>query len=206
MKRPSVSRSAALRGFTLIELLVVITIIALLAAGAYGAFGVMMEKAKKTEAQSTCGTIINGINQFQGDYDTLPRPTSATPNTDCQSDTGGTELLVAILKGMDPEQNSRGHDYLGDIKDAKTMNDKGGTQKHVAGIVRDGESIELYDPWGSYYKVNIDLDYDGKLENPNTEAASSGTTEIHKTSIAYSIGKDMDEMKWEDNVSSWAQQ
>jgi len=191
------------RGFTLIELLVVVSIIALLVTGAFGAYGFVMERAKKADAQTACVTVINAIDQYHTDYDYLPRPTSATTGTDCDSDTSAAEGLVLILKGMDITQNSRSTDYLGEIKDAKNQGSTRSGKTRVGGLVRDGETVELVDPWGYFYKVRLDLDLDKKVENPDEEAASSGVTELHKTAIIWSPGKDGDEKTWTDNVGSW---
>lgn len=204
MKHSHLTRPASSpRGFTLIELLVVISIIALLVTGAFGAYGFVMERAKKAAAQATAMTIINAIDQYQSEYDILPQPASATKGTDCTSDTSAAEGLILILKGMDVTQNSRSTDYLGDIKDAKKQS-TGQTTKWTDGLVREAETVELYDPWGNFYKVRLDLDMDKEVENPDTDAAASGSTEIHKQAIVWSPGKDMDEMTWKDNVSSWA--
>jgi len=202
MKPTPFSCPARSRGFTLIELLVVITIIALLVTGAFGAYGFVMERAKKAAAQATCVTLINAIDQYHTDYDFLPSPTSATKGTDCESDTTAEEGLIAVLKGLDITQNSRSTDYLGDVKDAKTQGNSE-TSKRTDGLVRDGETVALVDPWSYHYKVTLDLDMDKKVINPDSEAASSGNSELHKTAISFSIGKDGDEKTWDDNVKSW---
>lgn len=198
MKRFPLSRPAGGRGFTLIELLVVVAIIALLVTGAFGAYGFVIERAKRADAQASCMAVYNAIDQYHTEYDYLPQPTSATRGTDCVSDTSSTEGLIMILKAMDVTQNSKATDFLGDIKDAKN---EGGTR--VNGLVRDAETAELVDPWGNYYDVHLDLDLNGKIDNPNTEEASSGTTELHKTAIVFSAGKDRDKAVWKDNVGSW---
>jgi prepilin-type N-terminal cleavage/methylation domain-containing protein len=197
----------ARRGFTLIELLVVVTIIAILAAGAYAGYSVMIEKAKVTDARSTGLAVTNAIEQYQMDYDYLPQPISATAGTDCNTDTSAEEGLIAILKGVDVTQNSRKKDYLGDIKEAKTLGSgTSESQKRVNGIYRETEeTIALYDPWGSFYKVILDLDGNKKIENPNTDPDSGGSPELHKEYVIYSLGKDESEETWKDNVTSWQQ-
>jgi len=203
--KPACPPRSARRGFTLIELLVVVTIIALLAAGAYAGYSVMIERGKKTDAHSTSLAVLNAIEQYQMDYDYLPQPTSATKGTDCPTDTGADEGLIAVLKGMDITQNSRKKDYLGEIKEAKLVGSSDG-QKRLGGVYRETEeTIALYDPWGSLYKVVLDLDGDKKVANPNTDPESGGSPELHKSYIIYSLGKDGMEETWKDNVSSWQQ-
>lgn len=198
-------RPAQRRGFTLIELLVVVTIIALLAAGAYGAYSIMIERGKKAGASAACVAFINAISQFETDYDRFPLPISATKGTDVDTDSSAEEGLVAILKGMDTEQNSKGTDYLGEIKDAKVV----GTQtnsKPMDGLYRDTEeTVSLYDPWGSLYKITLDLDGDKKVANPDQSDPSNTAPMLHKSAIIYSPGKDLEAAVWKDNVSSWNQ-
>ena len=197
MKR-SAHSAAVSRGFTLIELLVVISIIALLVTGAFGAYGFVMEKAKKADAQAAAMAVYNAVDQYHTEYDYLPQPSSATKGTDCDSDTSAEELLITILLGKDETQNSRRTNFLGDIKDASYKNGK-----HLGGMVREAESNALVDPWGSHYKVRLDLDLDEKVENPNDKDVASGTKKVHKQCIVWSIGKDLDEKIWKDNVSTW---
>ncbi len=198
MKLSLNSRPVRASGFTLIELLVVITIIALLVTGAFGAYGFVMERAKKSEAQGACMTVFNAIDQYNNQYDYLPQPMSATKNTDCKTDTSAEEGLIWILLGKDETQNSRKTNFLGDIKDAKSSG-----EKKVSGISRTDDGAALYDPWGNYYKVTIDLDLNEKIDNPNEEEITSGVTELHKKVIVFSVGKDMKEETWKDNVTSW---
>ncbi len=190
------------RGFTLIELLVVITIVAVLVVGAFAAFGFVMDNAKRTGARNNCMAVYNAIDQYWKEYDYLPEPTSATKSTDCKSDTSAPEGLIWILIGKDETQNSRRQNFLGDINEAKSGSDN----KKLDGLVRTEDSAELVDPWGSYYKVIIDLDLNDKIDNPNQDEANKGTPEIHKKSLVYSVGKDLkdeSDVDWKDNVSSW---
>lgn len=190
--------AAASRGFTLIELLVVISIIALLVVGAFGAYGFVMERAKKADAQAAAMAVYNGVDQYHTQYDYLPQPSSATKGTDCDTDTSAEELLISILLGKVEEQNSQRTNFLGDIKEASNK-----SGKRFGGLVREEESNALVDPWGSYYKVTLDLDLDEKVLNPNDEDAANGTKELHKQCIVWSIGKDMNPKLWKDNVSTW---
>jgi len=200
MKHSLLSRPArGSRGFTLIELLVVITIVALLVTGAFGAYGFVMDRAKRAEAQSMCMTIYTAIDEYQKDYDYLPTPMSATKDTDCKSDSSAAEGLIWTLLGKDPTQNSKNQNFLGDIKDAKMIQDK-----RVGGLLRTEESAELFDPWGGYYQVTIDLDHNEKIDNPNQDEVNGGTPELHKNAIVYTWGKDKKEETWKDNVTSWA--
>lgn len=205
MKRHSISHRAG-RGFTLIELLVSISIVALLVTGAFSAFGFVMERARKTDARNTCHTIANAVDQFQSEYQRLPEPTSFNKGSDTESSTDAAESLVKILKGEDEVQNPRKQDFLGDIKAASYKDNK-----PVGGLVEEGEELSLVDPWGGYYKVLLDHDYSGKVENPNEKETSAGSsTELRKACIVWTEGNPKSvkngESIWENAaVSSWSE-
>jgi prepilin-type N-terminal cleavage/methylation domain-containing protein len=186
------------RGFTLIELLTVVAIIAMLVAGSYGAYGSIMEKMKKTEARTTCVAIATAVEQFESDYSHLPQPTSASGQSDVESDTTGPEGLVGILLGRDVEKNPRSTDYLGDIQAAEEKNGK-----YYKGLLNEEGNYELYDGWGHNYKVWLDLDYDGIIQNPDSSDTGRGRQQLKKKTLVYSIGRDGDQRTWEDNVASW---
>jgi prepilin-type N-terminal cleavage/methylation domain-containing protein len=203
MKRHSLTPAA--RGFTLIELLVTISIVALLVTGAFSAFGFVMEKARKTDARNACMTIINGIEQFQNEYQRLPEPTSYNKGQDTDSSTEPSENLINILMARDDQQNPRKHNTLGDIKPATMKNGA-----PAGGLNEEGESSGLYDPWGNVYQVRLDHDYDEKVENPNDKQTSEGgTTTLRKQCIAWTEGnpksvKDGQSVWDEAAVSSWS--
>jgi prepilin-type N-terminal cleavage/methylation domain-containing protein len=191
--------SGSRTGFTLIELLVVIAIIAILVTGACAAFNFAIQKTREVDTQSMARTVANAVEQFQREYDQMPQPTSATRDTDCNTDTTAAEGLLLILTGKDKTQNPRGTDFLTDLK-AATLT---GKNRPVDGLVRNGETLELVDPWGTPYKVTLDLNADGLILNPNEEEQNEGTRELHKSVIVYSAGKDRDFSTWKDNVTSW---
>ena len=205
MKRHSISHRAG-RGFTLIELLVSISIVALLVTGAFQAFGFVMERARKADAQQTCKTIANAVEQFQSEYQRLPEPTSFNKGSDTESSTDAAEGLVKILKGLDELQNPRKQDFLGDIKQASYKDGK-----PMGGLVEEGEEMSLVDPWGGYYKVRLDHDYSEKVENPNEEETSAGgSTELRKQIIVWTEGnlkkvKDGESIWKNAAVSSWGE-
>jgi prepilin-type N-terminal cleavage/methylation domain-containing protein len=193
-------RSAPVRGgFTLIELLVVIAIIAVLVTGAFGAYLFVMDRVRLAEAQSTARTVTAAVENFEKDYDRLPEPTSATARTDSDSDTSAAEGLLPILLGQDKTQNPRAINFLGDLKDATVRSNN----LKVDGLVRDGETVELVDPWGTTYKVRLDLDSNGKVANPDSNEFDNGKEEIYRRVIVWSAGKDKDFSTWKDNPASW---
>jgi hypothetical protein len=58
------------------------------------------------------------------------------------------------------------------------------------GIAGNGQ---LYDPWGSCYRVRMDNNYSGAVENPYS--GNAGFNPIRLGVIAWSIGKDLNGAK-----------
>ena len=90
----------------------------------------------------------------------------------------------------------------------KAKNQKQGQSKN--GLGPDGI---LYDPWGNYYLIGVDADYDGTVKNPYSKNA--GAVPLNIGVIAYSWGPDnvtvsnfygggdKNDPKSQDDVISW---
>lgn len=153
-----------------------------------------MEKGKKVDARGVSSAVLNAITSFERDNDRLPLLPAAPKDKDFDTDTSPAAGMIALLKGMDDAGNPRQTDYLGEIKEAKVIKDK-----RLSGFYRVTEtSIGLYDPWGQPYRIRLDGDADGGVDDP-----SAPGTRILKTAIIWSAGKDGDFSTWEDNVASW---
>jgi prepilin-type N-terminal cleavage/methylation domain-containing protein len=199
-------------GFTLIELLTVISIVAILAAGAFGAYGKIVENAKKTDSRVMGKGVADAVTQFYGDYNRLPKPTSASAGEDSKTDTSGAEGMIKILTGKEGEsdtiQNSRKIDYLEGMKNAKPRTgvrtgEAAGSDKWVSGLVLEEGNTEAVDGWGNYFSMQLDSNYDGEMENPNLDEVGDGRQKLSNKVIIWSAGKDGKEDTWEDNIKSW---
>ncbi len=203
------------RAFTLIELLTVVAIIAVLAAGSVGAYGKIVESTKKTEAKVMATTIANALEQFFTEYSRLPAPLSGGTGADAEAETSAAEGIVMVLLGKESDdgakQNTRSQDFLDGFKQAK-INTKaseeegatgGGSTKWINGLVYEDANYEIVDPWGNYFKMMIDLDYNNEIDNPNVDQAGQGKAKLRKRVIIWSPGKDKKEETWDDNVMSW---
>jgi prepilin-type N-terminal cleavage/methylation domain-containing protein len=208
MKLSSLTNQITIRrtkdGFTLIELLVVVSIIALLAAGSVGAYGKVMNVVKKNASQKTCVELAGAIASFVADYDKFPISNAAGGADHHIEDTAGDGEWLGILSGKgDPRYNSRKTNFIDGFKQAKFI---GG--RWVDGINYEGSETAptLIDPWGLGYRVVMDTDFNGEIDNPEL----SGTGAVNpvqkvrgKKVLIWGPGLDGDYNTWQDNPKSW---
>ncbi len=190
MKTPRIDAHTR-RGFTLVELLVVITIIAVLVGISVPVYNTVMRNAKKQQANVMCTSIKSCIKSYYAEYSRYPMKTDggATETTALRSDT----TIIPALLGTDPELNPRTLRFLPELKQVE----KGGAN----GLIADGEDVSVVDPWGEELYIMMDMDGDGKIENPDSGA---GTTTLYQDILVYSAGPDKDPQTWEDNIMSWS--
>ena len=177
-------------GFTLIELLVVIAIIAILIALLFPAFTGVQDQAKRTQAMNDIAQIVTAVNAFYTEYGQYP--------CDAQTGNDGADFFAD-----DDNANNTLFDIL--RGDPKNGNVQIYNPKAIAffqpTIAKDlahprsgiGGNGKLYDPWGSCYRVRMDNNYSGAVENPYSWNA--GFNPIQLGVIAWSIGKDLDGAK-----------
>ncbi|MDQ3198666.1 MAG: type II secretion system GspH family protein [Verrucomicrobiota bacterium] len=196
--------------FTLIELLVVITIIVVLMGLLFPAFKGVQDQAKRTQAKNDVTQIVTAINAFYTEYGRY--------TCDTQTGADGADFFAA-----DDDTNSKTFDILrGDPANGfvQTYNPKAiafmqptiakDLNKPRSGI---GGNGRFYDPWGSCYRLRIDNNYSGAVENPYS--SNAGFNPIQQGIIAWSIGRDLDGAKTatgggdkkagtsDDDVISW---
>ena len=173
------------QGFTLIELLVVIAIIAVLAGGGFAAGNMAIQKARKTTAMATCVALESAVNNFYTEYGTMPMA-GLTGNTDPAAIETDNNTLLNVLLGLEPAStanplNPRKIKFLS-VKQGKNNKD---------GLIYDTTGrnlLSLVDPWGGPYFVQLDGDYDEKVEpKPN---ASPRVTLNGRRVAAWSNGAD----------------
>jgi len=197
-------------GFTLIELLTVIAVIAILMTLLFPAFRGVQDQAKRTQAKNDVTQVVTAITAFYAEYGQYP--CEAQSGTDAQdlfaADDNANTVLLDVLRG-DPNNSN-----------VQTYNPKAIAFLQPA-IARDlanprsgiGGNGRFYDPWGSCYRVRIDNNYSGTVENPY--AQNAGFDPIQLGVITWSIGKDLDGAKgatssgdkgtspYGDDVISW---
>jgi prepilin-type N-terminal cleavage/methylation domain-containing protein len=193
--KPSSSRRCSARAFTLIELLVVITILAILAGILFPVLNQVKVTALKATARNDCVHLANAINSFKMEYGRYPLQAATTNDPEpIETDAAFMNILLAEESPGEGESalNSRGIVYFEGKIQQRT-----GTH----GVDEEGN---LYDPWGKFYEIRIDGNYDGKVDD-----FVEGGDPIRKTVIVRSSGPDkLFEIGGEgqvksDDVKSW---
>jgi prepilin-type N-terminal cleavage/methylation domain-containing protein len=182
---------AKIRGsFTLVELLVVIAIIAILMALLFPAFTGVQDQAKRTQAKNDIAQIVTAVNAFYTEYGQYPSDAqTGSDGTDFfADDDNANNILFDILRGDPANGNVQIHNPKAIAFFQPTIAKDLANPK--SGI---GGNSRLYDPWGSCYRVRMDNNYSGAVENPYS--GNAGFDPIRLGVIAWSIGKDLDGAK-----------
>jgi hypothetical protein len=155
---------------------------------------VAITRAHLSEAQVIARTLTNAVLEYQSHFGSLPAAASTEPGRDADTDSSAAEGLMATLLGIDDTSNSRKINFLGDIKKAV----KSQFGKYAHGLIQEDGTAELVDPWGDVYRIRIDIDGDGFINDPSTPG-----NRLKARVIVWSAGKDRDSSTWDDNIASW---
>jgi len=186
-------------GFTLLELLVVIAIIGILAGLMFPATTGALRKAERTHAEHTANNLKNAISAYNTEYRKYPvDPSNTNESIPMRTD----NQLMDVLLGSDSQKekgglNPRGIAFFTD-RAAKPL----GSGKYRKGVTLQADGGgELWDPWGEYYSVVMDLDYNNRVERPSWDAGDSPF--LPESILVWSAGKDLDESSVKDNIKTW---
>ncbi len=197
--RPNSRKSST--GFTLIELIVVISIILILGGLMFPAANGALRKAEKSHAENEAHNLKNAISAYFTEYRKYPVDPKDSPSETDEMLTDNK--LMDVLLGSDPEAEPGGLNprriafYTG--KQAKKAG--GGKFRKGVSLEADGTG-ELWDPWGEYFSVRLDLDYNSRVEKPQWDTTTDATV-LPQSILIWSKGRDKEEETWKDNVKTW---
>jgi prepilin-type N-terminal cleavage/methylation domain-containing protein len=200
MKHSSTISSLRHRAFTLIELLVVIAIIGVLAGLIFPAATAVQKNAEKVTATNTCYNIKNAISTYYTEYRKFPVESGTEETDELRTD---IDLMSALMASDASKEkgglNPRGISFYTD-KAAKATGDSEYPWRKGIRMDADG-SGELYDPYGDFYYVRLDLDSNSRVEKPTWDVSEGEV--ISESIIVWSAGKDHDEELPKDNIKTW---
>jgi prepilin-type N-terminal cleavage/methylation domain-containing protein len=194
---PSPSRPKA--AFTLIELLVVIGIIGILAAIMFPAANGAMRRAAAAHAENTCYQLKNSISAYFTEYRKYPVAPGSNESTIFRSD----NVLMDVLLGADNQARQGGLNPRRIVfytdKSARPMGDG----RYAKGVVLQSDGGgDLWDPFGEYYYVVMDLDYNNRVEKPSWDNTSASSV-LPEAILVWSSGPSRDESNASDNIKTW---
>ncbi len=153
-------------GFTLIELMVSIGILMLLASLMMGGLKAAKDKSRRTRARSEVAQLVTAWQFYLADYGRFPALASGSLDEMDQD-------AVRVLSGKYEEHNQREIPYMD-------------FHEHSEGY---------RDPWGNFYKIELDNDLDGKV-------LVDGDV-IRRTVAIWSMGTKTNANETADDVCSW---
>ena len=147
--------------------------------------------------ENTAYNLKNAISAYFMEYREYPL---RSPGLDITVDTRGR--LLDILLGSDAEKRPDGRNLRGIAfytdKAAKPLADG----KYRKGVTLEANGGgELWDPYGEYYYVRMDLDYNNRTEKPMWD--SSEAQFLPESILVWSAGKDAGETTVKDNIRTW---
>lgn len=149
---------------------------------------------EQVQAENTTFNLKNAITAYHTEYDEYPL---LDPANDLTIESG--HKLMDVLFSSDAQKAPDGRNPRGiTLYTYKTASPMGDGRFRKGVTLDESGGGELWDPWGNHYRVRLDTNSDGKVENP----AAPGER-IPESILIWSAGPDGDFETWADNVKSW---
>lgn len=141
---------------------------------------------------ATRGTMISLRVALEGYHQEYARWPIENSPTDQQARITSRGPLLAALLGQDRSLNPGGIEFAG-FKFSHNGR---------SGIWNSGQGLVLNDWWGNEFLIELDLDHDGQIANPEPKHAQEHSL-LPVGVLIFSAGPDGDPATWEDNIRNW---
>jgi len=188
--------------FTIIELLVVVAIIGVLMGMLLPAVTAVRQNARKTKAKSEINGIITAIKQYESTYGYFPVNGACNPTTLANYRT----LMEYLTNYPGPGTSTAAASFVANPRAVRFLDapstygyNKGSRTDNSDSDARATENGDYADPWGSFYQIYVDTDYDGVV-NTDIDTGLNGTV------FVYSLGPDKKKGTTatnKDNIYCW---
>jgi hypothetical protein len=144
-----------------------------------------------TVCKNQLAELANAVKRYQSDV--LDWPMEVEHN-DWSGTTEGASWITLLL-GKSGNEYATHVNYLYGFP----LSQKSANGKWSQGIdsESDPNKPRILDPWGNFFRMQVDGNGDGSLSNPQ------GDLSIQSACIAWSAGPDGDFATWENNIRSW---
>jgi len=145
-------------------------------------------------AEHTILSLKNSISSYYTEFRQWPGKSEGPGDLDLETD----ERLMNVLLGATSERGPSGRNPRGIVFYTDRQ-----ARPHGEGFAR-GLSLNsdgggtLWDPWGRPYRVRLDADGDGRVEDPSQPGRF-----VPESVLVWSAGRDGKFETWKDNLKTW---
>ncbi len=175
-----------------------IVVIGMIVGVVFSGSSQLLIKQEKIRAENTAYGLKTSISAYFTDYRKYPVDSKAKENDELLSN----HTIMDVLLGADSEAARDGMNPRKIVffngKAAKSA----GNGKYRNGVLLDpGGGGELFDPWGNYYHIRLDLDYNNRIDKPKWDKSASPAV-LPEAILIWSAGKDGIEGT-ADDIKTW---
>jgi type II secretory pathway pseudopilin PulG len=174
---------------SVLHILVLVALLVVIAAIAMGSVRYARNASARNHATLVMSNLREAFLNFKTKYTRLP---ITLPDETTVQETKGT--FLAALVAVDPVSNPENISFLNQPAVLKPT-------EHVSRNAQ-GE-WELRDPWGNLYRLQLDLNEDGKFPRPAGNDGPAEAAIIPPGLVIYSAGPDGKFETWQDNLRNW---